>query len=102
MICPFCKGELPEGDECVCGCGRKYILGDNKSVLNSDCVFDVAERVYVANREHPFCLEMGIVAEKQGVFYRVKMVSTDVGINGRFVWFPGHWLRVFPKEWRNA
>lgn len=59
---------------------------------------EVATRVYVNNKEHSLFLEHGIVAAKAHLHYRVKMISLNKEIDGKFIWFPEHWIRELPDD----
>jgi hypothetical protein len=73
-------------------------LDDQDKVKEKVPDLEVATRVYVNNKEHSLFLEHGIIAAKAHLHYRVKMVSLNKEINGKFIWFPEHWIRELPKD----
>ena len=107
MKCPYCKRDIAfENNKCICRCGRTYVLNKSgaKITYADITTFDIAERVYVTNKEHDMFLEMGMVVSKKknNNFYRIKLISVDKKLHGCCLWMPSHWLACLPEELRQC
>lgn len=109
LFCPSCENPLCRSNQAdnislfYCDrCHTSFHMVDN--ILKSTKVeeqlpsLEVATRVYIDNKEHPFFLEHGLVTDVDHVHYRVMMISQNSDINGRRIWFPEHWVKALPKE----
>jgi len=115
MKCPLCDRELQESiqlsDELryfFCDHCNKSWISKKGSIIENETIavggqipvdespkLTEGTRVYVDNREHKLHLEQGIITKCEPRHYRVKLVSTDQQLNGRFIWFPSHWIKEF-------
>lgn len=75
-------------------------MDEEQSDIVDSRTHDVADRVFISNKEHPLHLESGIVIKSEDNFTRVKLVSHNTDIHGTMLWIANHWLRRLPDELR--
>lgn len=103
MYCPFCTEKLLfEGDTADCQCGKRFILPELHVEPHHDTSYEIAERVYICNKEHDFFLESGIVSDRDRNYTRIRMTSLNKRIDRYHLWVPNHWLKALPEELRSV